>query len=952
MSKTQVETINALSELERLGWKYKPKGDYEVSCLCPVHDDNTPSVSLNTKKNVWRCHVCKAKGDIITLLVHILNRDGKGITRQAVILDLSSRYDLEDIKCISPEIVERMHSKIWDSGPLLTALKDRGFTDDMVRRFRIGYHEGRITIPIYDKGKRVVNIRRYLPGAPSSEKVQNTKGYGQIRLFNVDDLKHDKIWICGGELKAALVSSKLKSKRVGAVSATAGEGNWDGKWGPLFKGKQVWVCMDIDTAGKDASRKVAEYIAPFSKQVRIINLPLDATKYPHGDVNDYVGQEGARAAQLLRLMVDAKPFEPGSPRTDSDKGLRSTTLAKVTHPSNVGWRLEFEAMASAIDTTPYLVPRKINVSCTRDQPKCHICPIAREEKDEAGHVEQTISSTSSGILDMVSTDRTKLSNAIRESLFIPKCKVVEFDVKEHFTVMDARLSPQLEISADDQTASNLEQPAFCVTSHLDLNTPYLFRGRIYPHPKSQQAALVLDDIEETTDSLTSFHPGKTELTALEIFSPEEWSLPSLQKKLDEIYFDLESNVTRIFQRRDLHLAIDLTYHSCLRFKLGQKVVPGWVNILILGDSSQGKTETTQTLRAFYGLGERVECKNATVAGLLGGVQQLGGRWFHSWGIVPTHDKRLVILEEVKGASTEVLAKLTDMRSSGIAEIPKISHARAHARTRLIFISNARSARPLSAFSFGIEAIQELIGSLEDVRRFDLCMLVAAGQVDIDSMELISTNSDHVFTSSLCRRLILWSWTRTVDQVQFEEDALQALKNFASSLTADFTETIPLVDRGTIKQKLARLSVALAARTYSHDKDNVIVRRCHVEYIVEMLRRLYCDPVFGYDTFSTAQRSLETIDRPHRVEAFLVHETKHPLDTVRGLLHTDEITETDIQDLCDIDRETARSVISFLVRHHALRRNSRWSYGKTTDFIELLRTLPNRIQEIEQEESEL
>ena len=68
----------------------------------------------------------------------------------------------------------------------------------------------------------------------------------------------------------------------------------------------------------------------------------------------------------------------------------------------------------------------------------------------------------------------------------------------------------------------------------------------------------------------------------------------------------------------------------------------------------------------YKLGARHECKNATSAGLLGGLQQLGSRWFVSWGIIPMHDKRLVVLEEIKGTPIEVLAKLTDMRSSGIA----------------------------------------------------------------------------------------------------------------------------------------------------------------------------------------------------------------------------------------------------------------------------------------------
>jgi DNA primase len=106
MTKTRIEAINALAELERMGWKYEPQGDAEVKTPCPVHDDKDPSVSLNVKKNLWTCYSCGAKGDVVSFLAH-----ATGVERQTMLVDLGSRYDLEDQKQINPRVVEKFHSR-------------------------------------------------------------------------------------------------------------------------------------------------------------------------------------------------------------------------------------------------------------------------------------------------------------------------------------------------------------------------------------------------------------------------------------------------------------------------------------------------------------------------------------------------------------------------------------------------------------------------------------------------------------------------------------------------------------------------------------------------------------------------------------------------------------------------------------------------------------------------
>jgi len=928
-----LEKINALAELQRAGWEYTPKGDEEVGVCCPVHGDKTASASLHIGKNLWKCHAagCGAKGDIISLLAHIAN-----VERKVVLADLSTRYDIQVVRSLSPELVEKYASKVFEAGPLLKALRDRGLTDEMIRKAKLGYHDGRITIPVFDELGRVVNIRRYLPGAPSHEKMLNAKGFSKPVLYQVDQLKRGPhVWICGGEMKALVVGALLSKQKIGAVSATAGEGAWDTEWTPKFKGKTVYICMDVDSGGKSAARKVAREVFHVAESVKIVRLPLDRERFPKGDVNDYVGKLGAKATDLLALMESAEVFTPAELAADEEGPVTQVRLSEATSSNNIGKTISFNGTLSSLDETPYIVPQKICVSCTRDQPNCHVCPVQAMEEDEStGTVELTIRGTSIGILSMIEAPISKQREAIREALRIPACKVASFTIKSSYNVYDTRVSPQLQIGGGHR--DHVVVPAFIVSSTLpDLNSPYVFQGRVHPDPRTQHAVLLLNELSRTEDSLAAFSLSDKDIEELQVFSGP------IQQKLEEIYADLEANVTRICKRSDLHFIVDLAYHSPMYVQFEGQPHRGWLNALILGDSAQGKSEVSQRLMEHYGLGERVDCKNASVAGLLGGLQQHGTRYIVTWGMIPQHDGRLLFMEEVKGASPEILSRLTDMRSSGVAELPKIERRRAHARTRLVWISNPRSDRAVAAFNFGVEAIHELIPGLEDIRRFDAALIVSSRQVDPKDINRFLLDKPPMmprFSSHLCRKLILWAWTRKPDQVRFTRDAELCAMEEASALCDEFTDALPLIDKGTTKLKLARLAAALAARLFSHDPEDpsvLLVQKEHVLHITGWLRRIYSDDVFGYKEYSRAQQFATSLIDPDVVRRY-IRTLKHPADFCELILHTDRITRTDIEDWCECDPSDAQRLLSFLVRKHAIYRNGR-DYVKTVGFIDLLKS---------------
>lgn len=916
--------VNVLAEFDRYGIEYEWATENELKVNCPFHDDKSPSCFVNVEKRVFICQTsgCGKKGDFIGLLARFMNE-----SRAVIFAELSTRYDFEDAKIVDPDTIERYHARIWDAGVLRKALYDRGVSDASIRKHRLGESRGRITIPVRNDSGLYVNIRRYQPGAPGAEKMRNLKGHGKVRLFPIDQLAFDEIVVCGGEIKAIVAAQELNKRNIGAISPTCGEDNWTPHLSKMFTGKKVWVCNDIDEAGQSAAKTRCAMLRHQARWVGNVVLPLSIDKFPHGDINDFV-VEGGKLYDLLKQVPEWEPDTSSSKLGYEDP--KDTNLNEAVHADLAAQRIRLKAIVSAMADAPYSVPNEFKVQCNEDAKCCSLCPVML-----AGQRDYDVHPESPEMLQMVGQHRSGQREALMSVAGIPRsCQVSDFAVLTYHNVEDVRLSPQLEIT--NRNVERVMQPAICVGDGAELNETYEMVGRMHPHPSTQQATLVLSSYTPTVDALSTYVLDSPD--SLSIFQPAEWTESAIGDVLDCIYEDFEANVTGIYQRRPVHLAIDLTYHSPLFINFDGRNVKGWVETLIIGDSAQGKSETALSLLDHYGLGEKVECKNATVAGLLGGLQQMGTKWFATWGVIPNNDKRLVLLEELKGASTEVISKLTDMRSSGIAEIPKIERRRTHARTRIIATSNPRSDRPLDSYNYGIESIKELVGGLEDIRRFDLFCLVSAKDVDasvINSLQRERPEAYHRYTDELCRRLILWSWTRT--GAYFEEAATRRTLEAATELNRWFSDAVPVLDRGSGRYKVARLAAALAARTFSHDAHyNLLVRKCHVDFIVSTLHKWYSSPTFGYSDFTNAIRLAESIVDEDLVKQ-RIETSPFPKDLCASLLHTDYITLSDLQDWCDWPRDTAQSLLSVFVRKRCFIRKGR-QYRKTAPFITFLKKL--------------
>jgi hypothetical protein len=533
---------------------------------------------------------------------------------------------------------------------------------------------------------------------------------------------------------------------------------------------------------------------------------------------------------------------------------------------------------------------------------------------------------------MVDVSEDSLRRVLDRELNIPpRCDEHSYSTTHRRDAEIALISPALELKATSSEERSV-QKAIILEGGIQANEEYTLKCRAQPDPSTQETVLLVSDAVKKTSALSRYDFDSSDLC--ERFKPAVWTLDGLSALLDDVYDDLEC-ITGIRQRKLLHLVMDLAYHSPLYIKPERNIERGWVEVLIIGDSSQGKTQAATMMQQHYRLGHKVDAKNASTAGLIGGLQKMGGMWLITWGALPTHDQRLVIFEELKGAKVEVISALTDVRSSGVATLEKIRAGRRAARTRLIALSNPRSIRPMNSYGHGVEAILELMGAPEDVRRFDACLCVAKEDMETDVIHtLVNITRDNLYTSDACHHLIMWAWTRKPEQIKYPTQTWGAILDASKRFCKKYSEQIPIVDSGSMRLKLARLCASLALRTFStEDNETCIVRECHVHYIERVLNEIYDSKSMGYNIFSSRQqRLLQVLDEQDiRSRLLAVPYPRHLVDHLHG---SSWLSPNELAAHAGLAAEDAEQLMNCLARSYAVTQKGK-SYIATPGFRTLL-----------------
>lgn len=309
----------------------------------------------------------------------------------------------------------------------------------------------------------------------------------------------------------------------------------------------------------------------------------------------------------------------------------------------------------------------------------------------------------------------------------------------------------------------------------------------------------------------------------------------------------------------------------------------------------------------------VNCEAASFAGVVGGTQQIRNEWMLTWGTIPINDRRLVVLDEISGLSVEEIGQMSSLRSSGVAAIEKIVSERTPARARLIWMGNPRDDVPMAAYPYGVYAIKPLVGRSEDIARFDLALTLSVDDVDVGRLLEEPHESSGRYTQEACSSLVRWAWTRSPDDVHWEEGAEDLVIEESLRLGKEYISNPPLILKNDLRIKIARIAVSIAARQFSSDTGTDLhVKTEHVDAAAGFLDAIYSLPSFGYRAISrimTKDREF-AIEQRGPVGQYL--STIPELVRFLSTLPESRFYARDLEEVLNCSREQSNAIINKLI----------------------------------------
>ncbi len=645
------------------------------------------------------------------------------------------------------------------------------------------------------------------------------------------------------------------------------------------------------------------------------------------------------AMRTLDVQCDFDKCQIANTKDQEPEKIIELELADASDGCFVGKRISCKVMIVGKNIYPFLSPQRIQLNCKdkggpeiKENNKCSNCLVGIK----GGMIILDIPKSIDFILETINCPKQQ-RDALLKRIYARGCNKVDLDILEYRNIEEVELNPSVEKNFND-TGEYVARKGYFLGHKIDANQEFNIIGCIIPDPKTQHVIHFFEEANPLETSLSSFKMNADLKKKLSIFQLSEKQ--TIAEKFNEIYNDLERNVLHIWQRRAMITAMDLVYHSALRFKLnGQLLQRGWTEAFIIGDSGQGKSDLFLKLRNHYNLGVRVSGEGSRRTGLGWTWQQSTNQWFVRFGQIPNNDRRLVCIDEAAGMQEEELEKLTDMRESGIADatggpIP----AKAYARTRLIWMSNARNGQSLRTFMFPIESIQTVFRKAEDIRRLDILIGVVTGSVSDNVIHQSAEKMpavEHKFTSDLSHHLVLWAWTRKPEDIVITDEASNRIREVALAFGRKYSAKIPIVEPAVQRIKTARLAVAVAIRVFStEDGEKALVKPEHVNFVEEFLTSQYDDSAsLDYLNYTTNNRL--DINSVYEEVSKVYITLPESIELTKILMTTKYWVKNDLGDMIGYDKEQLQLVMKTLSKHRLIEKNH-GQYRMTTSGIDFVK----------------
>jgi DNA primase len=338
MNESLIQEIRAKADIVEIIQRYLPlikKGKNYVA-VCPFHDDHDPSMSISEDKQIFKCFVCGAGGNVFNFV-----KDFEKIQYNEAILKVANyiSFPLDEKYLITPKKIDPKLQSLYDvlneyvkySRYILNTedasdakkyLYKRGLDDSMIQKFEIGYNlnndqstkfllakgyslescvktnisrtnefgtkdvfSQRIVFPIHNpQGQPVAFTARTMNPNENSKYINSTETPLYIKgnlLYNyhraIKSIKQNKEIIIVEGVMDVIALDRVNIENVVATLGTACTKEQIN----LIQNasNNVLLCYDSDSAGQTATLKLARLLIANRLNVSIIqnttNLDLD-----------------------------------------------------------------------------------------------------------------------------------------------------------------------------------------------------------------------------------------------------------------------------------------------------------------------------------------------------------------------------------------------------------------------------------------------------------------------------------------------------------------------------------------------------------------------------------------------------------------------------------------------------------------------------------------------------
>lgn len=575
-----------------------------------------------------------------------------------------------------------------------------------------------------------------------------------------------------------------------------------------------------------------KWIVPLPHQWDAQELCRLVIQYCNEYDRNYIDEENVKhvVRDAIRIYFEGKSDAARAKHNETRKDEETYELSKLTDiddPQYAEKKVKVKAVVAS-NTTSYNVPRSLNVTCSL--PGEHKCPKSKEVDLLPSQIARYPDSR----------NREQLNREFAKQHFTFKCNLTWSEKSD--TLYRVRVRPYVSslIFNDDKTLdeTGIEYKHYDILmmgqhDALEPGSIYEITGFVIPDPRSQKVTLFATNL--VRDSSSEYDARNVEklrvhLSSMSLKERIDWYLSNFQK------------YSRVRKREDVALASLLSFFSPLWIQFEGKIERGWLLVLVLGDSTTGKSETVKRTIKLLGGGQYVVAETASVVGLSATATQTANGWFVEWGPLVLGDRKLLAIDGAQKLSRQEWSTLAEAIRLGTVKITKAARGEAHARTRQILIANPvdyerRGTKEMDGFLYPYLALPSILDAV-NIARLDLAIFVNTGDVKIEDINTpIDDNYDEMLHALKDLRAFVWEGKY---EAQHDEDFLNTIHGRAIELhNKYFVNNVPLASKD-IHFKLVRLSTALALATCSFDETlkKLVITKDHVDFVADYMDEIY------------------------------------------------------------------------------------------------------------------